>query len=53
MNVLLLGAGASFECGLPLVDELTVTLKKVLNIEKLKEYKPDFNAYLIDNFFLV
>ena len=42
MNALLLGAGASFECGLPLIDELTVTLKNVLTIKKLKEYKPDF-----------
>ncbi|MBX9597019.1 MAG: hypothetical protein K2X04_00410 [Burkholderiales bacterium] len=48
MNALLLGAGASFECGLPLIDELTVTLKKALNIGKLKEYKPDFYDEYID-----
>lgn len=44
MQALLLGAGASFDCGLPLLWELTAEIRRWLTVERLQAYNLGWQA---------
>jgi len=45
MKGLFLGAGSSYECGFPLVDELTLTMKIHVSVDKLRVYNENFKRF--------